>query len=98
MHRKDPNLKNLHGASNAAGPRRSGRLTCSTCGQPFHIDESTTPPFCSQRCQMVDLGRWLDEEISVPHEGGNSDVMGNRSDPFAENEDEDDLDDELRNG
>lgn len=22
---------------------------------------------------MIDLGRWMDEEIGVPHEGGNSD-------------------------
>lgn len=48
-------------------------LSCSTCGRPFHIDETPTPPFCSERCQLIDLGRWLDEDISVPHEGGNSD-------------------------
>ena len=31
----------------------------------------TTPrpahyPFCSERCQLIDLGRWLDEEYRVP--------------------------------
>ncbi len=25
-------------------------------------------PFCSQRCQMADLGRWLNEDIGLPHE------------------------------
>lgn len=25
-------------------------------------------PFCSRRCQMIDLGRWLNEEISLPCE------------------------------
>jgi endogenous inhibitor of DNA gyrase (YacG/DUF329 family) len=23
-------------------------------------------PFCSDRCRSIDLGRWLNEEISVP--------------------------------
>ncbi len=23
-------------------------------------------PFCSERCRRIDLGRWLDEDISVP--------------------------------
>lgn len=42
---------------------------CPTCGQKYLPDESESLPFCSQRCQLVDLGRWLDEEIGVPHEG-----------------------------
>jgi endogenous inhibitor of DNA gyrase (YacG/DUF329 family) len=25
-------------------------------------------PFCSLRCKQIDLGRWLDECYSVPHE------------------------------
>jgi len=25
-------------------------------------------PFCSQRCKMADLGRWLGEEYRVPAE------------------------------
>jgi endogenous inhibitor of DNA gyrase (YacG/DUF329 family) len=44
-------------------------LTCSTCGRRFFLDETATPPFCSERCQLIDLGRWLDEEIGVPFEG-----------------------------
>lgn len=45
-------------------------MTCGTCGTRFYLDETETPPFCSQRCQLVDLKRWIDEEISLPHEGG----------------------------
>ncbi|WP_145422496.1 DNA gyrase inhibitor YacG [Planctomycetes bacterium K23_9] len=45
-------------------------MKCSTCGLDFLLDETEAPPFCSQRCRMIDLGRWLDEEIGVPHEGG----------------------------
>ena len=50
------------------------KMTCSTCGRAFLLDETPTPPFCSQRCQMIDLGRWLDEEIGMPHEGGSDEV------------------------
>ena len=32
---------------------------------------------------MIDLGRWLDEEIGLPHEGGPTDgeVVANEEDP-----------------
>ena len=45
-------------------------LTCSACGRPFLLDETNHPPFCSERCRLIDLGRWLDEEIGVQHVGG----------------------------
>lgn len=25
-------------------------------------------PFCSERCKLIDLGRWLDEGYALPHE------------------------------
>ena len=42
--------------------------TCSVCGQRFESDLSPAMPFCSERCRMVDLGRWFDEEYSMPIE------------------------------
>jgi uncharacterized protein len=41
-------------------------------------------PFCSERCQLVDLGRWLDEEYRIPEEddargGGAEGVPGTSS-------------------
>lgn len=45
-------------------------MTCSACGRRFYMDETTSPPFCSERCKLIDLGRWLDEDVSIPHEGG----------------------------
>ena len=49
------------------------RLTCSTCGRMFLLDETETPPFCSERCKNIDLGRWLDESYSVPDAAKESD-------------------------
>ena len=60
--------------TNSRSPKRDPLLmVCSSCGREFLMDETPTPPFCSERCQLVDLGRWLDEEIGVPHEGGEGD-------------------------
>lgn len=58
-------------------------ITCPTCGRSLLIDETVTPPFCSVRCQQIDLGRWLEEEIGVPHEGGDTldDESGSREIP-----------------
>ncbi|MGI9473715.1 MAG: DNA gyrase inhibitor YacG [Rubripirellula sp.] len=50
--------------------RDSSMLKCSACGRQFLLDETDSPPFCSERCKMIDLGRWLDEDIGMPHEGG----------------------------
>jgi endogenous inhibitor of DNA gyrase (YacG/DUF329 family) len=58
----------------SATPRNRVTLTCSICGQPFSLDQTTAAPFCSGRCKSIDLGRWLDEEIGVPHEGGPDNV------------------------
>lgn len=45
---------------------------CPVCGRPAAPrDAPKTPfPFCSPRCQSVDLGRWLNEDyvISEPVE------------------------------
>jgi hypothetical protein len=27
-------------------------------------------PFCSERCKMADLGRWLSEDYRVPDDAG----------------------------
>jgi endogenous inhibitor of DNA gyrase (YacG/DUF329 family) len=29
-------------------------------------EENKTFPFCSERCRMADLGRWLNEEYRIP--------------------------------
>ena len=49
-------------------------MKCSTCGNKFYLQLSPTPPFCSTRCQEIDLGRWLDESIGVPFEGDSGDA------------------------
>ena len=39
---------------------------CPICKRSFLPQESAAMPFCSRRCQQIDLGRWLDEKNTVP--------------------------------
>jgi len=36
----------------------------------FEREASSYVPFCSRRCKLVDLGKWLDEEYRIPGEPG----------------------------
>lgn len=46
-------------------------LRCPICAKTveYHqLDEVPYRPFCSQRCKMIDLGRWLNEEYRISEE------------------------------
>jgi uncharacterized protein len=45
------------------------RGRCPTCARPFEvatIDDLPTFPFCSDRCRLLDLGRWIDGSYVIP--------------------------------
>ena len=53
---------------------RTYKVTCPHCGKEVEYKESELGhpfPFCSVRCKMVDLGKWMNEEhrIESPAEG-----------------------------
>jgi endogenous inhibitor of DNA gyrase (YacG/DUF329 family) len=39
---------------------------CPVCHVEVDLERSPGSPFCSDRCRLVDLGRWLDESYGVP--------------------------------
>jgi uncharacterized protein len=47
-------------------------MQCPTCRKS--VDDSTvgqpgsTFPFCSERCKLIDLGRWLSDAYQIPAE------------------------------
>ena len=43
-------------------------MICPICRTEFDRRLSPALPFCSQRCQLVDLRRWLGEEYGFPVE------------------------------
>jgi endogenous inhibitor of DNA gyrase (YacG/DUF329 family) len=46
-------------------PAKKPALKCPVCGKPSEFDAPPLGPFCSTRCKMVDLGKWLGEEYRV---------------------------------
>jgi len=44
------------------------KVCCPICGREFDQQLSPAMPFCSERCRLVDLGRWLDERYGLPIE------------------------------
>jgi endogenous inhibitor of DNA gyrase (YacG/DUF329 family) len=43
-------------------------MKCPTCRHAVTKDGNKVFPFCSERCQLVDLGRWINEDYRVPAE------------------------------
>ena len=42
-------------------------VACPRCGaQAPYAPENPSRPFCSQRCKVVDLGAWANEEYRIP--------------------------------
>ena len=42
-------------------------VPCPRCGTlaPY-LPENSWRPFCSERCKMIDLGAWANEEYRIP--------------------------------
>ncbi|MHC4593131.1 MAG: DNA gyrase inhibitor YacG [Planctomycetota bacterium] len=57
-------------------------VSCPICGAAVtRSAKSRAPffPFCSQRCKLVDLGKWFDEEYRIKHpaeRGGEGETGG----------------------
>ncbi len=41
---------------------------CPSCKQRFSAANTAHAPFCTARCQMVDLGQWLQGSYAIPAE------------------------------
>ena len=41
---------------------------CPMCERPFDPEQSSALPFCSTRCRLADLNRWLKEGYGLPYE------------------------------
>ena len=45
------------------------RGKCPICGTTFEVnslDDLPSFPFCTPRCRLVDLGRWIDGDYAIP--------------------------------
>lgn len=49
--------------------KHKNEIACPRCGKNgTWTPENAYRPFCSERCKMIDLGSWADEEHRVPGE------------------------------
>jgi hypothetical protein len=47
------------------------RLQCPTCGRTIQWSEQfPNRPFCSERCQLIDLGAWLSGQRAIAGDAG----------------------------
>jgi endogenous inhibitor of DNA gyrase (YacG/DUF329 family) len=63
---------------------------CPICSKPFQVaslDDHPSFPFCSDRCKLIDLGRWIDGAYAIPGASVKADRPGDAAP--AERPDED---------
>ncbi len=57
-------------------------VSCPTCGEPVsrkQKDDAPFFPFCSERCKLVDLGKWFEGEHRIS-DGEEGDAASERGD------------------
>ena len=55
---------------------------CHTCGKRVlyeRLDDVAALPFCSDRCRLIDLGKWLDGEYVIEGEESPEDAYEDAS-------------------
>lgn len=53
--------------SKASSKKASITVRCPTCSKPVTWSEASAfRPFCSERCRLIDLGEWANEEKAIP--------------------------------
>ncbi|OMH40594.1 DNA gyrase inhibitor YacG [Desulfurobacterium indicum] len=44
---------------------KSKKIKCPTCGKETEWENNPFRPFCSEKCKLADLHKWLTEEYTV---------------------------------
>ncbi|HHW51717.1 MULTISPECIES: DNA gyrase inhibitor YacG [Acinetobacter] len=39
---------------------------CPRCGEATQWEDNPFRPFCSERCKLIDLGAWANDEYRLP--------------------------------
>jgi endogenous inhibitor of DNA gyrase (YacG/DUF329 family) len=61
-------------------------MKCPTCQKETTTTENPFRPFCSERCKMIDLGRWAGGEYRFPSQEKPSEEV-HRSNGKSEDDD-----------
>ncbi len=44
------------------------KIICPVCKKETTWDNNPFRPFCSERCRLIDLGKWASDEYRIPDE------------------------------
>jgi uncharacterized protein len=58
-------------------------MRCPTCRRETTWEDNEWRPFCSERCQLIDLGRWASEDYRIPVAEGEPNHLPPDSDVVA---------------
>ncbi len=59
------------------------KINCPYCRAETHWQNNPSRPFCSERCRMIDLGRWDNEEYTVAGERAQEPTNDSGEAPFS---------------
>jgi endogenous inhibitor of DNA gyrase (YacG/DUF329 family) len=48
---------------------------CPHCKKPIKWEGNPFRPFCSERCRMIDLGKWAAEDYRIPGKRADEEEM-----------------------
>ena len=48
--------------------REQKKVKCPGCGKEALWEKNPFRPFCSERCRLIDLGKWMDGSYVMPGE------------------------------
>ncbi|MBK1716457.1 DNA gyrase inhibitor YacG [Thiocystis violacea] len=60
-------------------------VACPHCGKPVAwTEQARWRPFCSERCRLIDLGDWIDEQhrIADPTDAPSEDPPASEDEPY----------------
>jgi hypothetical protein len=52
------------------------KLICPICKNTTTWEENPWRPFCSERCKLIDLGKWVSEEYRIEEKQENGKEHG----------------------
>lgn len=53
-------------SAGASPPGQGRQRRCPACGKPAAWENNPSRPFCSERCRLLDLGKWADGSYAIP--------------------------------
>jgi uncharacterized protein len=59
-------------------------VSCPVCKNKTTWEENSWRPFCSERCKLIDLGKWALEDYRIPAEEADQEKGPKQKSPIRE--------------